>query len=126
MCMLIKEIIYRGKRRYAKQDLIQLLETEGVKVDKLIPKPMKIGEKIILNEEPDPAPFPFFIPLEIFDNSEYDPRTPEEWLSCGIEDGIQKPVPGKALLPEDDLLYQGLKLNQSLIKIKVLFHNQKF
>ena len=39
-----------------------------------------------------------FLPLEIFDDTEYDCRTPEEWLELGREEDGQKPVPGKALL----------------------------
>ena len=32
----------------------------------------------------DPTPvFPSFLPLEIFDNTEFDSRTPEEWLQLG-------------------------------------------
>ena len=27
--------------------------------------------------------FPSFLPLEIFDNTEFDCRTPEEWLALG-------------------------------------------
>jgi dynein heavy chain len=27
--------------------------------------------------------FPSFLPLEIFDNTEFDCRTPEEWLELG-------------------------------------------
>ena len=29
---------------------------------------------------------PFFLPLEIFDNTEFDYRTPEEWLELGVSD----------------------------------------
>ena len=39
-----------------------------------------------------------FLPLEVFDNTEYDSRTPEDWLALGKEKDGQKPVPGKALL----------------------------
>jgi dynein heavy chain len=47
----------------------------------------------------EPAPFPHFLPLHIFDDTEYDSRTPEEWMKLGVTDGVGKPVPGKALLP---------------------------
>ena len=44
--------------------------------------------------------FPSFLPLETFDNTDFDCRTPEEWLALGEEsDDTRKPVPGKALLP---------------------------
>ena len=54
----------------------------------------------------DPAPFPAYLPLHIFDNKEYDCRTPEEWLEMGQENGVRKPVPGKALLPARDDVHQ--------------------
>ncbi|XDV51401.1 hypothetical protein PO909_020284 [Leuciscus waleckii] len=40
-------------------------------------------------------------PGHIFDNEEFDCRTPEEWLALGYEQGSidRKPVPAKALLP---------------------------
>ncbi|KAK7907430.1 hypothetical protein WMY93_016042 [Mugilogobius chulae] len=44
-----------------------------------------------------------YLPLEIFDNVEFDCRTPEDWLSLGITEGSgnRKPVPAKALLPTE-------------------------
>lgn len=47
---------------------------------------------------PDAAPFPAFLPLHIFDDTEFDCRNPNEWLELGLVDGKQHPVPGKALL----------------------------
>lgn len=46
---------------------------------------------------------------KVFDNEEFDCRTPTEWLNMGLEPGSQyrKPVPGKALLPTDDALGHG-------------------
>lgn len=41
---------------------------------------------------------------KIFDNEEYDCRTPEDWLALGKSDASPdwKPIPAKALLPIDD------------------------
>ena len=50
----------------------------------------------------DTAPFPPFLPLHTFDDTEYDCRNPNEWLELGFVDGKQNPVPGKALLPKDN------------------------
>ena len=47
---------------------------------------------------PDASPFPAFLPLHIFDDTEFDCRNPNEWLELGLVDGKQHPVPGKALL----------------------------
>ncbi|KAF7658906.1 hypothetical protein LDENG_00006200 [Lucifuga dentata] len=42
--------------------------------------------------------------FQIFDNEDYDCRTPEDWLALGIAEGSsdRKPVPAKALLPTAD------------------------
>uniref|UniRef100_A0A4W2GNB5 Dynein heavy chain 1, axonemal-like n=1 Tax=Bos indicus x Bos taurus TaxID=30522 RepID=A0A4W2GNB5_BOBOX len=50
--------------------------------------------------------FPIYLPLKVFDNEEFDCRTPTEWINMGLEPGSEnrKPVPGKALLPTDDFL----------------------
>ncbi|OXU24749.1 hypothetical protein TSAR_002051 [Trichomalopsis sarcophagae] len=39
-----------------------------------------------------------FLPLETFDDEEYDCRTPDEWLDLGLVDGRRYPVPAEALL----------------------------
>ena len=95
---------FRGKRVFSKQRLTHLLNAEGIDSDKLMPKIYPDDHKVQLNKSPDPAPFPPFLPLEIFDNEEYDSRTPGEWLSLGVEPSsdIRHPVPAKALLPSDD------------------------
>ena len=71
-----------------------------------MPRKQNNGMKDVkLNADPNnPAPFPAYLPLEIFDNFEFDCRTPEEWLLMGIEEegGARKPVPGKALLSSRD------------------------
>lgn len=68
-----------------------------------MPRRQNPDHKVILNKSPDPAPFPAFLPLAIFDNTDYDSRTAEEWLSLGCENSTgRKPVPGKALLITDD------------------------
>ena len=42
------------------------------------------------------SPFPHFLPLELFDNTEYDCRVVDEWLKLGVVQGEKKrkPVPG--------------------------------
>lgn len=56
--------------------------------------------KVKLNQDAaNPAPFPAFLPIEIFDNAEFDVRLPEEWINLGEHNSTRLPVPGKALLP---------------------------
>ena len=60
-------------------------------------------EPVKLNTDPeDPAPFKPYLPLHIFDNEEFDCRTPSEWINMGRDNGLRKPVPGMALLPRKD------------------------
>ena len=87
---------------YATLSLKELLANESIDTDLLMPKE-QTDETVELNKDPeDPAPFLPFLPLHIFDNDEFDCRTPEEWISMGQENGTRKPVPGKALLPKKD------------------------
>ena len=82
-----------------------LLEEENITTAQLMPKeqPAGIVSGVKLNTDPsNPAPFPSYLPLEVFDDEEYDSRTVHEWLHMGEEDGIRKPVPGRALLPTRD------------------------
>ncbi|XP_066927305.1 dynein axonemal heavy chain 1-like isoform X2 [Clytia hemisphaerica] len=87
--------VERRKRKFLKQNLEDLLAKEGIKNTQLIPK-TSINMRVVVKPG-DGSPFPCFLPLEIFDNTEYDCRTPEDWLALGGKS--KKPVPGKALLP---------------------------
>ena len=57
--------------------------------------------KIILNFDPnESAPFPSFLNLELFDDTEFDCRNPIEWIELGrVDKDVYKPVPGIALIP---------------------------
>lgn len=92
--------IERQKRIFAKQNINSLLEELGVNTSDLMPK----GDYNMRGNltEANSSPFPSFLPLHIFDNTEYDCRNPKEWLELGLIDGKQHPVPGKALLPKDN------------------------
>ncbi|GCB78043.1 hypothetical protein scyTo_0015754, partial [Scyliorhinus torazame] len=95
--------IERRRRQYQNQNLKQLLKLEGINSDKLMPRhsgPERNRAKTGKN-----APhFTVYLPLEVFDDEEFECRTPEEWLQLGYEEGsdIRKPIPAKALLPKDD------------------------
>ncbi|XP_030840434.1 dynein heavy chain 1, axonemal isoform X1 [Strongylocentrotus purpuratus] len=96
--------IERRKRDYQSQDLEQLLEQVGAETSELMPKQIQGNLAVKLNGAggSNPAPFPPFLPLDIFTDMEFDCRTPEEWLHLGQENGCRKPIPGRALLPAWD------------------------
>ena len=92
----------RRKRSFSKKDLVTLLTERGVNSDDLIP-PDKFQLRGLLNARKDhgvSTAFPPFLAIEVFDNTEYDPRTSHDWMMLrNGENGERKPVPGKALLP---------------------------
>ena len=93
-------ISYRRKRQYKQQDLNQLLNQYQINSDDLIPPPLTKKKKkhestdstasssvpaggVKGRSRPQPT-FPTYLPLEVFDNTEFDSRTPEEWVQLGV------------------------------------------
>ncbi|KAM6256563.1 LOW QUALITY PROTEIN: dynein axonemal heavy chain 1 [Porphyrio hochstetteri] len=97
--------VERRRQLYLSFDIEQLLASEGIDSNQLMPRHHDPDSMPTIEEKKDPI-FPLYLPLKVFDNDEYDCRTPEEWISLGLEPGSpnRKPVPGKALLPTDDVL----------------------
>ena len=81
-------LLEREKRFYAEQDLEELLRQEGVD----------------FSHGGDPGGEEFAtslgLPLELFDNTEFDSRTPEDWEAMGKAE--DKGVPSKVLWANDD------------------------
>ena len=81
--------IERRKRQYSKlaKNFEPLLTQHNVRTQELMPI-TDHSSKALLNSSSrsgDSSPvFPSFLPLEIFDNTEFDCRTPEEWLNLGM------------------------------------------
>ncbi|CAI7935221.1 Hypothetical predicted protein [Podarcis lilfordi] len=100
-----KIAIERLRRLYLSLDITQLLEMAGIDSNELMPRHQDPDNMPTIEQKNDPL-FPVYLPLQIFDNEEYDCRTPEEWLLLGVEPESEdrKPIPGKALLPTDDEL----------------------
>ncbi|NXL83229.1 DYH1 protein, partial [Alectura lathami] len=108
--------IERRRRLYLTFDIAQLLASEGIDSNQLMPRHCDPDNMPTIADKKDPI-FPIYLPLKIFDDEEYDCRTPEEWISLGLEPGSRdrKPVPGKALLPTDDVLGHEDPKSQKLI-----------
>ncbi len=80
--------IERRKRQYSKlaKDLESLLTQHNVRTQELMPITDRSSKALLSSSSrgDDSSPvFPSFLPLEIFDNTEFDCRTPEEWLRLG-------------------------------------------
>jgi len=79
--------IERRKRQYRRQacDVDSLLRELKVSTQDLMPVADHTA-KALLNfsgKGPLTLTFPSFLPLEVFDNTEFDCRTPEEWVELG-------------------------------------------
>ncbi|AWP03287.1 putative dynein heavy chain 1 axonemal [Scophthalmus maximus] len=93
--------IERRRREYLKLDFEKLLEEKGIDSNLIIPRNPNSSDEHVITPC---SPLSPYLPLEIFDNEEYDCRTPDDWLALGNVEGSpdQKPLPAKALLPTDD------------------------
>lgn len=97
---MVQRIIHlfacRKKRRFQSLSLTTILENEyHIKTEDILPK-MLDSCKNTRGE------WGAYLPLEYFDDECFDCRTPEDWLSLGLDDGVRKPVPALCLLPESD------------------------
>ncbi|XP_066527086.1 dynein axonemal heavy chain 1 [Hoplias malabaricus] len=117
--------IERLRREYLKLDITQLLAKLGIESNQLMPRKLSIeapteescpgaskGPCPPTAKKPCP-PVSNYLPLEIFDDEEFDCRTPEDWLTLGNQpdSSDHKPVPAKALLPTSDtVLTEGRNL----------------
>ncbi|XP_067102135.1 dynein axonemal heavy chain 1 [Osmerus mordax] len=95
--------IERRRRQYLQLDIAQLLEEEGIDSNLLMSRHQGTEECVTTPDSPLP-PVANYLPLEVFDNEEYDCRTPQDWLALGCDPGStdRKPIPAKALLPTID------------------------
>ena len=90
----------RKRKFYASINFEELLKQCGIDQTKLYP--VEILQKLfpecytsenILNQD-------FFLPLEWFDNNDYDIYTEKDWLALGFCDDNQHPLPAFALVPD--------------------------
>lgn len=122
--------IERRKRQYLSLDIEQLLASEGIDSNQLMPRHPDPKHPQTIEQGHDPL-FPIYLPLKVFDNEEFDCRTPREWMDMGLEPGSlgRRPVPGKALLPTDDFLGhedpKSPKLNYKWCEVGVLDYDEQ-
>ncbi|KAL9652089.1 hypothetical protein ABK040_015890 [Willaertia magna] len=85
-----KVVVERLRRQFEQQEIEETLRNEGIDYSKPITAERK---------------YETYLPLEAFDNTDFDPRTPKEWLSLGIDDesGKFKYIPAKALISNGNI-----------------------
>ncbi|XP_072745723.1 dynein axonemal heavy chain 1 [Anoplolepis gracilipes] len=82
----------RKRRAYKNLKIEDALETQGVKSYDMLP-PEKIRALLSYDEKYDLYSKANYLPLELFDDEEYDCRTADEWIKLGIIDGVRYPLP---------------------------------
>uniref|UniRef100_T1J5R2 AAA+ ATPase domain-containing protein n=1 Tax=Strigamia maritima TaxID=126957 RepID=T1J5R2_STRMM len=88
--------VERLRRTYAKQDLEEVFKKKNVQVEDLI---MTNSFSRIIKREKE-LEFTSFLPVELFDDTDFDVRSPQDWLNKAItKDGTRKALPAKAYLP---------------------------
>ncbi len=77
--------IERRKRQYSGKNIDQLLRELKVETQDLMPVADHVSKALTsYSDDGQPLPvFPNFLPIEIFDDTEFDSRTPEEWVALG-------------------------------------------
>ena len=81
--------IERRKRHYTKlgKNFDSLLTQQSINTQELMPITDHTSNALLSSSsrgESSTPVFPSFLPLEIFDNTEFDSRTPKEWLELGM------------------------------------------
>ncbi|CAG9128677.1 unnamed protein product [Plutella xylostella] len=91
--------IERLRRKFLAVNIKKMLRSYGIQPFWLLPP----SEYDLTDEEYYSlySPYPK-LDLEIFDNTDFDCRTPEEWMGLGLIDGEQHPCPGLAYIPRDE------------------------
>ncbi|KAM4652007.1 dynein axonemal heavy chain 1 [Discoglossus pictus] len=120
----------RRRREYRKLNITQLLVDKGIDSNLLMPRHTNPNNLPCIGQNTGDF-IPTYLPLEVFDDEEYEIRTCDEWIGLGFEDGSSewKPVPGQALLPVDDILGHEDPKNPDLVyswcSVGVLEYDQK-
>ncbi|KAI4462790.1 dynein heavy chain 1 axonemal-like protein [Holotrichia oblita] len=89
--------IERRRRQYQQRTIKECLDEVYIKPKHIVPTDVLmeafVGDKFGL------FPKINYLPLELFDDEEYDNRTPQGWIEHGVIDGISHPIPGEAFIP---------------------------
>ncbi|XP_060831781.1 dynein axonemal heavy chain 1-like [Bombus pascuorum] len=88
----------RRRRLYRNLKIQDVLEEIGVSPKQMLPPSATLS--LLTYEETDGLfGTAHFLPLEIFDDEEYDCRTVEDWINLGVIDGTRYPLPATVFVP---------------------------
>ncbi|XP_050552039.1 dynein axonemal heavy chain 1 isoform X2 [Spodoptera frugiperda] len=103
--------IERLRRKFLAANVKKMLRELGIQPYWLLPV-----EEFKINEMQHYGLYSSFpkLDLEIFDNTDFDCRIPEEWMSLGMIEGEQYPCPGLAFIPKADA--KSTRMNTDLMR----------
>nr|XP_034195945.1 dynein heavy chain 1, axonemal-like [Osmia lignaria] len=89
--------IERLRRSYRNLKIEDVLEEDGISPKEMLPPAVVLS---LLSHEQIYGLFATasILPLEIFDDEEYDCRTTEDWISLSIIDGVRYPLPAEVFV----------------------------
>ncbi|KAK9309948.1 hypothetical protein QLX08_000576 [Tetragonisca angustula] len=88
----------RRRRLYRNLKIENALEEIGVSPKEMLP-PSAVLPLLTYEEIYGLFSTVHFLPLEIFDDEEYDCRTAEDWINLGVIDGKHYPLPATVFVP---------------------------
>ncbi|KAK6626145.1 hypothetical protein RUM43_006450 [Polyplax serrata] len=89
-----KVYVERKRRQYLSQNIEELLAQHGLTDDDLLPPATSKSE-----DQYSLYGSASFLPLEVFDDEEFDPCSVADWLELGKIGGVQHPIPAVGFIP---------------------------
>ncbi|KAF5308293.1 hypothetical protein FQR65_LT06286 [Abscondita terminalis] len=96
-CLPRNVAIERKRRQYKSKSITACLE--ALEIEPKVIVPADVVRKLTVEEKFGLFKTVNYLPLELFDNEDYDSRSPDSWIKHGIVDGVRHPIPGEAYLP---------------------------
>ncbi|KAK2581762.1 hypothetical protein KPH14_002241 [Odynerus spinipes] len=87
----------RRRRLYRNQNLEEELKKEGVLPRDILP-PKVTSSLSSVEEKYGLYSKTYYLPLEIFDDEEFDCRTSNDWVNMGLLDGVRYPLPAMSFV----------------------------
>uniref|UniRef100_A0A1Y1N5M7 Dynein heavy chain 1, axonemal n=2 Tax=Photinus pyralis TaxID=7054 RepID=A0A1Y1N5M7_PHOPY len=89
--------IERKRRQYQLQSIRECLENLRVQPKQIVPS--HVVQALTVEEKFGLYTTVNYLPLELFDDQEFDSRSPESWLNHGVMEGVRHPIPAVAFVP---------------------------
>ncbi|KAF5270064.1 hypothetical protein FQA39_LY08476 [Lamprigera yunnana] len=96
-CLPRNVAIERKRRQYQRQSIKTCLEEMNIQPKQIVP--IHIVKEFTVEDKFGLFATINYLPLELFDDEEFDSRSPTNWLQHGVIEGVRHPIPGEAFVP---------------------------